>query len=145
MNNVFIYLLFGHLFGDYFFQNDWMAQNKKKKTFDGFISCMTHCFVYTIIVVAFLMTFGVIISPLQTILLFLSHYILDRYNIIDTWCDMNDIRTWKSEIEDQYNIIDFERSVLIKDSINISFGTFVNIVQDNTLHLLLMWLILILL
>jgi hypothetical protein len=91
------------------------------------------------------MTFGVIISPLQIVLIFLSHYILDRYNLIDTWCDINGIITWKSEIKDKNDNIDFERNASIKDSINISFGTFVNIVQDNTLHLLLMWLILILL
>jgi hypothetical protein len=145
MENVFICLLFGHLFGDYFFQNDWMAQNKKKKTFDGIIACITHCSVYTFIVAAFLMAFGVIISPLQIVLIFLSHYILDRYNLIDTWCDINGIITWKSEIKEKSDNIDFERNASIKDSINISFGTFVNIVQDNTLHLLLMWLILILL
>jgi hypothetical protein len=117
-----------------------MAQNKKKKTFDGLIACITHCSVYTFIVAAFLMAFGVIITPLQMVLIFLSHYILDRYDLIDVWCDTNGIRTWKSEIENKNDIIDFEKSASIKDCINVSFGTFVNIVQDNTLHLFLMWL-----
>jgi hypothetical protein len=119
-----------------------MAQNKKKETFEGLTACITHCSVYTFIVVSFLMGCGIVTTPLQMTLIFLSHYVLDRYDIIDRWCDMNDIRTWKSEIKDHNDVIDFEKSASVKDSINVSFGTFVNIVQDNTLHLFLMWLIL---
>jgi hypothetical protein len=121
-----------------------MAINKKKKNIEGLLACHTHCFVYTIFVIATLMAGGIILTPVQTVLIYLSHYILDRYNVIDTWCNMNGIRSWKSEIENQDGSIDIHRNSKIIDSINISFGTFVNIVQDNTLHLFLMWLILIL-
>jgi len=141
MNNLFVYLLFGHLFGDYFFQNNWMAQSKKKKGFEGTLACFIHCFMYTVIIIGFLSVIPYSLSASQVILIFLSHWILDRYDFIQHWCEINGIRSWKSEIEGK----DMNDPATVRDSVNISFGAFVNTVQDNTLHLFLMWLILILL
>jgi hypothetical protein len=140
MENVFIMLLFGHLIGDYFVQNNWMAQNKKAPTLKGAAACILHCSLYTSMVYMFLVTIHIYLNLIAISLIFLSHYILDRYNLLDYWCRFYGIRTWKSEITIN-NTIQFKRLANLQDTINISFGTFVSIVQDNALHLIMMWYI----
>ena len=135
--NIFPLILFGHGFGDYFFQNNWMAQNKKKNTFVGYYACVLHCFVYTICVVLSALLGGYSLSLYQIPLIFLSHFIPDKYNLISRWSSFYGIRTWDSEIK----FSPLDSPATIKDSINISFGAFVSIVQDNLVHLFLMYLI----
>ena len=73
-------LLLGHLIGDYLLQSDWMALNKKKRGSKGFLPCIIHCILWTLSVYIFTVGFKVNITIF--ILLFLSHYILDRTNIV---------------------------------------------------------------
>lgn len=37
-----------HLLGDYFLQNDWMAVNKNKYSFIGWVACYIHCILYAL-------------------------------------------------------------------------------------------------
>lgn len=37
--------IIGHLVGDYLFQTDWMAQNKKAPGESGADACIVHCFI----------------------------------------------------------------------------------------------------
>lgn len=64
-----------HGIGDYFLQTDYQALNKKKKGFNGFISCLFHCITYSIL-------FFFIGSWKSVLGIFISHFIIDRTNIV---------------------------------------------------------------
>ena len=64
-----------HLIGDYLLQNDWMAQNKKKKWSNGFAACLIHCVLYII-------PFAFICSIIQCFALFLTHFFIDRFYFV---------------------------------------------------------------
>lgn len=73
-NKYMIQLLF-HLIGDYLLQNDWMAQNKKKKGRLGFLACTVHCSLYSIPFLT-IGTFG------QVSLIFITHFLIDRWYFV---------------------------------------------------------------
>ena len=64
--------VFAHLIGDYFFQNDWMAQNKKKSAW--------HCFIH---VVTYMIPFLLcVFASWQLLAIALQHYAVDRSNFV---------------------------------------------------------------
>lgn len=65
-----------HALGDYIIQNDWMALNKKKRGWLGLFACLLHCALYAL-------PFLLIVSPLQVALIFASHFVIDRWRIVD--------------------------------------------------------------
>lgn len=68
--------LVGHLVGDYLIQNDWMALNKKKSS----PVCAVHCVLWATSVCLFAGW------PVWTwCVLFLTHYIQDRTDVIRWW------------------------------------------------------------
>jgi hypothetical protein len=103
--------LIGHLVGDYLLQNDWMAGNKKVKTLGGELACNVHCLVWTLSVLLFTGWW----EWKAAILVYLSHYILDRTGLVKWWVDL-------------YN--NTEKS-----------PTWIYILTDNTLHLVFLYLI----
>jgi hypothetical protein len=66
----------GHLVGDYIFQTDWMAQNKKHKT----IPCAIHSAIWSACVVLFTGW-----GWLPFVLLFAIHFLQDRTYFIRNW------------------------------------------------------------
>lgn len=97
--------IIGHLVGDYLLQNDWMANGKKQSSFrDWFCDkrvceicdfarvlfgwysfpCLVHCFLWTCAVCMFAGW-----GPLPWLILFLTHYIQDRSQIIGWWMRLN--------------------------------------------------------
>ncbi len=64
-----------HLIGDYLIQNDWMALNKKEATIKGELACQLHCITYSL-------PFLFIGSGEAVLFIYLSHYIIDRTNIV---------------------------------------------------------------
>lgn len=68
--------LIGHLIGDYLFQNDWMAQNKKLHWWP----CFVHCLIYTS-VIALLTRW----SWWALVIVFVTHFIQDHTQIIRVW------------------------------------------------------------
>ncbi|KEO83671.1 DUF3307 domain-containing protein [Tumebacillus flagellatus] len=102
--------LIGHLVGDYLLQNDWMALNKKKKSWRGELACNVHCVLWTLSVLLFTGWW----DWRHALLVYLSHYILDRSPLIK----------------------------IIVNFINIGKPQpWVYIMYDNTLHLLFLYLI----
>ncbi len=65
-----------HGVGDYLIQNDWMALNKKKPTCLGALACFVHCFTYSL-------PFFLIASPLAVAAIFVSHFVIDRWKLVD--------------------------------------------------------------
>ena len=131
------FMFLGHLLGDYFFQNNWMALNKKKPTSEGYYACLFHCFIYTVIVSLCLLITNYQVSLVQFWLIFFSHWIFDRYELIEKYANFVGIRIWNSKIDLNHLDVPFTK----EESIHLSFGVFVYIVMDNTAHLFLMTLI----
>jgi hypothetical protein len=69
--------IIGHLVGDYLLQNDWMALNKKKRM----LPCAVHCTLWTLSVCLFA---GWVSIPAIAVL-WGTHFIQDRTNIIEFW------------------------------------------------------------
>ncbi len=68
----------GHLVGDYLLQNDVLALNKKRCSFH----CLVHCLIWT----ACVCVFGGI-GAVGAVILFVTHFIQDRTNIISMYMD----------------------------------------------------------
>ena len=129
MDDILFRLLLGHLFGDYLAQNAWMAENKKKRT----LPCVVHCLLYTLWILIFvpeLCAFSFVVNIFMGTLVFFSHFILDRTQIVRWWWGRQRGRYYEEHPE-----ILFEPST-------VPVGVFVYIVMDNVLHLTMMWLIL---
>jgi hypothetical protein len=71
-------IILGHLVGDYLFQSDWMALNKKSKGFKGLLACVIHCLIWTISMMIFTNNYNVLLA----LTLFISHFILDRTKLV---------------------------------------------------------------
>lgn len=129
----FIAMLFGHLIGDYLLQNKWMAMNKNGGTF----TCLVHCIIYTLSVLAMTWTFNH--SLLWITLIFTSHYPIDRYSLADKWLDWIGGRTLKDFIEHGQENIPGDLNVFNYHALRGGFTAFVYAISDNTLHLLIMY------
>ena len=69
-------MLVAHMFGDYFFQNEYIALNKTKNT----LVCLLHCAIYTTCVAIICQWFDY-----RLIIVFLSHFIMDRFRLAKYW------------------------------------------------------------
>lgn len=82
MNEFFALLVLGHLLGDFFLQNKWMAMNKQGSTW----KCAVHCAIYTGAVT--LTTWPAIHGWAWSLLVFCSHFPIDRWSLADKWLDL---------------------------------------------------------
>lgn len=73
--------LISHLFGDFVFQNDWMAINKNQYNPKGWLACLVHCIVYT----TFFYGQG---NSLQLGLVFITHFIIDKFSVARHWTNI---------------------------------------------------------
>lgn len=111
-----------HLIGDFLIQNNWMALNKKNKGWGGTLACFTHCTTYAL-------PFLFVGSPFQVFLIGLTHYIIDRWHLIDWYIAIHNFRT---------NTENFGYG----DGRPVFLTLWLNIIVDNTFHLILNYLIL---
>jgi len=142
----FIWLLFGHFFADYAFQNSWMATNKK----DLELACGVHCFIYSSIVSIFLIFGGIKYTFWMFPLIFASHWVLDYTHVVDNWIRFVDTRSWNTSLprkRGMHNMIHSMDSVAwlspmsTKQVVQTVFGAIIYVVLDNTTHLFMMFLI----
>jgi hypothetical protein len=80
--------LLAHLIGDYYLQNDTIGVHKKDKDLKGLIYCLIHCILYII-------PFYLLVTknPHQLLLIMMSHFIIDRWNLIrDFLCIKNGVK-----------------------------------------------------
>lgn len=68
-----------HLLGDYVFQNQWMTENKTKKSLKGIFAALLHSLIYSILFFIFLINWK------GLIVIFISHLIIDKYDIARLW------------------------------------------------------------
>lgn len=74
-----------HLLGDYLLQTDWMAQNKKVKTWRGELACQVHCLLYSI-------PFLLIGTWQQVLFIYVTHYLIDRFGFVKWYMTTFDMK-----------------------------------------------------
>lgn len=124
---MFAQIVLGHLLGDYVLQSKAMALKKSEKSLNGILWCTFHCLVYTASVCLFLWT----LNPFVIALVFISHWPLDRWSLASKWLKL---------IRGRDIIEAFNSSEKYRD-IDVAFSCFVYAVVDNTMHIILLWLI----
>ena len=109
-----------HLIGDYILQNDWMGLNKKKRTLKGELACQIHCILYSL-------PFLFIGSWQAVVVIYISHYIIDRFNLI-AW-----FVAFKNGVKDIKNFgFNHERPFAI--------SIWLLIIIDNSFHIIINYL-----
>jgi len=126
MDDILFRMLLGHFIGDYFLQNNWMALNKKK----NLLPLFTHCVLYTLAVCLF--TPEVSSNVAWWVVVFCSHIIIDGTNIVDYYLQSVSGRSLKN--------LKKADVTTITGASYVSITWFVQIVADNTLHILLMYI-----
>jgi len=104
--------ILGHLVGDYLFQNDWLAINKKTNSW----VCLLHCLIWTICVCLF----AQIGSWVAFVVLLVSHFLQDRTSIVSFYM----------------------KTVGQKQFLTGPCAPWSVIVVDNVFHLLVIWFVL---
>jgi hypothetical protein len=131
----FFRLIIGHLIGDYFLQNDWMALNKKEKGF----RCFIHCFVYTLAIyistIPELSMLGTSQKWIITSLILMTHFMLDGTAVIENWFYFINGRNWSKAMAD------YDESKDIYSVAYICYTAIVHTVADNTIHIVTLYLI----
>jgi len=125
MEDVFAQILLGHLAGDYLLQSKNMALKKSETGVAGCVWCVCHCAVYSLSVCFFLWNF----APWVFVLVFLTHFPMDRWSLASKWLNLIKGRDVLSAYEsrEKYREID------------IAFSCLVYAIADNTMHLVLMY------
>jgi hypothetical protein len=72
-----IELIIAHFIGDYVMSKDWYDPNHHYDT----LSCLKHVIMYIIPIILFNVVIGYPISTLAIILIMISHFIQDRFNL----------------------------------------------------------------
>lgn len=124
MLTIFEKILLGHLIGDYLLQSKKMAIAKSVKGVNGLMWCLAHCALYTLTICLFTATSDFI----KIILIFLSHFPIDRWQLANKWLKIIKGRDFKSAY----------KSTARYHEIDLSFSVIVYVIVDNTIHILLM-------
>jgi len=127
MSELFIRMLLGHLAGDYLLQSQKMAIQKSAKGWRGWMWCLVHCALYAGAVCLFCWN----VSPMLFVLVFIPHFVIDRWSLADYWLRFIGGRT----------LLAAHTSTSAYREIEIAFACLVYAVADNTLHLICLWLI----
>ena len=114
--------LLAHLVGDYVLQNGWLGTTKKNRNFMGGVACLIHCLIYTSVFL-FITT-----NPIHLALIFITHFVIDRYHWIE----------WFIMIKEKE--MDITNHGFPKDTPHY-FALWRFIIDDNTFHLVLNYLI----
>ena len=127
MADLFILALLGHLTGDYLLQSKKMALRKSEVGLNGILWCTSHMIFYTAAVCLFLWT----ISLPVVALVFIPHWIIDRWSLAHSWLNLIHGRTFESAYQSKEKYREFD----------IAFTCLVYAVADNTMHLITLWFV----
>ena len=127
MADLFILAIFGHLLGDYFFQNKTMALKKSDKGKIGIQWCTGHCLLYTVLVC--LLTWQ-IFSPWFALSVFIPHWLIDRFSLANLWLKLIRGRTFESAYGGGLGYRDFD----------VAFTAIVYTIVDNSMHFFCLWI-----
>jgi hypothetical protein len=130
-------MLLGHLFGDYLLQNQWMALNKSKNTWIGWLAAILHCVLYTFAVCLFMWNF----QPIWILAVFCSHFFIDKFGLGEIYMKYikgNGLRDYINNVDNTYSRT-WTNSSEGERIITGGFKAVVYTLTDNTMHLILMW------
>ena len=127
MINYFANIIFGHLFGDFVFQNKWMAVNKSANHF----KCAVHCTIYTICMCLFTWKWN--ISWIAVI--WGTHFVIDRWSLADKWLLLIRGRALTDFIHHGHHEVPSDKPFLNYVALRGGFSAVVYSVVDNTWHL----------
>lgn len=122
---IFIPMVLGHFVADFMLQPKAMALMKSKPGWEGTATCTKHCLIYTGTVCLFALTF----NPIFALLVFLSHWPIDRWSLASKWEKLIGGR----DIGKAFHSSDPHRDIDLGFSINVYT------VADSTLHIVLLW------
>lgn len=105
----------GHFVGDYLLQNDWMANNKKRKS----LPCLVHVVLYTAAVMLFSGWFTHQHALAITAAIAIPHFIIDRSHI-PYW---------------------YMLAVGQKNFAHVPMAPWSIIAVDNTMHFVCLWIV----
>jgi uncharacterized protein DUF3307 len=125
--DLFVLAVLGHLVGDYLLQTKHMALHKSDPGCPGVGACTAHVAIYTAAVCAFLWT----IDPVVVALVFVPHWVIDRWSLASVWLRLIRGRTFEAAYASKDPFREFD----------IAFTSIVYTVTDNTMHLLCLWLV----
>lgn len=133
--------LIGHLVGDYILQNDWLAIGKKKST----AICAIHAWIWTCCVCGFA-GWPNWLAPLSTshtnwvwTLLFITHLVQDRFNLIPWWMKLigqNQFMKSDELLRKECPPIEGGKPLYF---LRIGLGPWSVIIVDNIFHILTIW------
>jgi len=134
-------LLLGHLAGDYLLQNEWMALSKSKNTMNGWMAAFVHCILYTAAICLFMWNF----DPIWIVVVFLSHFPIDKFSLTDKYLRYIKGRSLKEyvkkdEWKNNFVYVNPPKKELNRyDILEGGFSAIVYTITDNAMHLILMW------
>jgi hypothetical protein len=121
MEHILVKVVFGHLFGDFFFQFRKMADNKYLKGQKAYLWCTIHVAVYTLVMALFMWNF----SPVFLLGVFIPHWLIDRYSLAYKWMEF-------------HGSAPLIRS---KDPKQAAFGSIIYVVLDQSMHAMCLYLL----
>lgn len=111
-----------HGIGDYFLQTDYQGLNKKNPGLKGFLICLKHCITYSL-------PFFLIGSWQAVSVIFITHFIIDRTNLVAYLLAFKNNVTTE---EGNYDITNFGFGHNRPFAISI----WLYIITDNILHII---------
>lgn len=144
--NYILMMIIGHFIGDYLFQTSEMAREKNKLGIEGWYWALVHGGVYTLCIILWMLfsipTLNVYNGYFVGFILFtwLTHSTIDHYSLAKKWS-----KFMKSDTLPDFNKIERDAQEIWRtvEIYKISFTSFVYIVVDNTWHIVLQSLYLI--
>lgn len=133
VNDFFASLVIGHLIGDYLLQNKWMAMNKSGSTW----KCAVHCIIYTAAVSA--TTWQSLHGWQWSLLIFASHFPVDRWSLADKWLDLINSRSLRDFLANGKTGIPSDMDTANYHALRGGFTALVYVAADNTIHLAAMF------
>jgi len=127
MLTIFEKIILGHLVGDYLLQPKKMAILKQTKGLNGLVWCLIHCLIYTLVICLFTST----IEPIKVILIFISHFPIDRWSLAGKWLKLIKGRSFMEAYQSEEKLRE----------VDLAFSAIVYVIVDNAFHVLLMWAI----
>jgi len=122
---VFIPMVLGHFVADFMLQPKSMALKKSQPGLEGAATCTRHCLIYTCTVCLFALNF----TPIFALLVFLSHWPIDRWSLAGKW----------GKLIGRPTILETFGSLEVRRDIELGFAVLVYAVSDSTMHLVLLW------
>jgi hypothetical protein len=88
----FLWLLLGHLVGDWLLQNDWMARGKRERLITR--AGMVHFAIYTAVILGALWLSGIrderpVVYLVVIAVVFVSHWLIDATDVVRWWMRFN--------------------------------------------------------